>query len=90
LGFLEKDIEFILKIFWPHRSDAKGFSIENLAIKYRERISSVSSNKIPKQLIDDVNLKSPKEDSKKVALSNLSIKRGHWANRDFSEYRKAA
>ena len=32
-----------MKNFWPRRSDAKGFSIENLARKYREKISGVSS-----------------------------------------------
>ena len=31
-----------------------------------------------------------KEEVKKVAIANLSIKRTHWANRDFSEYKDAA
>ena len=90
LGFLKKDIQFIVKIFWPHRSEVKGFSIENLARKYRDKISSVPYNKNSKPLLDDGNLKSPKEDIKKVALSHIYIKKGHWANRDFSEYRDAA
>jgi len=36
-----------VKNFWPHRADAKGFSIQNLASKYRLKISnsSVSSMK---------------------------------------------
>ncbi len=31
-----------------------------------------------------------KEEDKKISIANLSIKRIHWANRDFSEYKKAA
>tara|TARA_Y100001968_G_C19074414_1_gene579983 strand:- start:250 stop:489 length:240 start_codon:yes stop_codon:yes gene_type:complete len=79
-----------VKIFWPHRSDAKGFSIENLARNYREKISGISSNKFSNQLLDDKKLKSNMEDSNQKALSHLSIKRRHWANRDFSEYRETA
>ena len=80
-----------MKIFWPRRSDAKGFSIENLARKYREKISNVSSDKIANQFLDDRNLKSKDEDnSKTIPIFDVSIKRGHWANRDFSEYRDAA
>ena len=51
-----------MKNFWPHRSNAKGFSIQNLARKYRSKISSVSSNEISNQLLDDKNLISIKED----------------------------
>ena len=81
-----------MKNFWPHRSKAKGFSIQNLAHKYRLKISSssVSSNEISNQLLDDRNLISMKEEDKKISIANLSIKRIHWANRDFSEYKKAA
>tara|TARA_Y100001968_G_C19204146_1_gene641460 strand:- start:405 stop:653 length:249 start_codon:yes stop_codon:yes gene_type:complete len=82
-----------MKIFWPHRSEAKGFSIENLARKYREKISNsnFASNKNSNQFLEDKNLKSlDADDSKYVNLSMLSIKRGHWANRDFSEYKEAA
>ena len=88
--FLREEIEFILKNFWPYRSKAKGFSIENLARKYREKMSRVSSSKNSNQFVDDKNLKSIKEDSKHIDIAHLSIKRGHWANRDFSEYREAA
>ena len=90
LVFLIIDIKFVVKFFWPHHSDPKGFSIENLARKYREKISNVPSNKNSNQLLDDRNFKSIKEDTKKLALSHLSIKKGHWANRDFSEYKEAA
>ena len=31
-----------------------------------------------------------KEEIKKISTVNLSIKRIHWANRDFSEYKEAA
>ena len=90
LVFLRKDIEFIVKNFWPHRSNAKGFSIQNLARKYRSKISSVSSNEISNQLLDDKNLISMKEKDKRISIVDLSIKRMHWANRDFSEYSEAA
>tara|TARA_Y100001968_G_scaffold40414_1_gene30705 strand:+ start:242 stop:481 length:240 start_codon:yes stop_codon:yes gene_type:complete len=79
-----------VKNFWPHRSDAKGFSIQNLACRYRSKISSVSSNENSNQLIDDKNLISMEEEGKSISITNLSIKRSHWANRDFSEYREAA
>ncbi len=79
-----------MKNFWPHRSDAKGFSIKTLVHKNHEKISSVSSNKNSNQLLDDKNLMSIKKDSKNLRLSHISIKRIHWANRDFSEYRETA
>ncbi|KGG20090.1 hypothetical protein [Prochlorococcus marinus] len=81
-----------MKNFWPHRSSAKGFSIQNLASKYRLKISSssVSSNEVSNQFLDNRNLVSMKEEDKKISIANLSIKRIHWANRDFSEYKKAA
>ena len=81
-----------MKNFWPHRSKAKGFSIQNLARKYREKISNSSSNqKISIELLDDRNnVISMKEESKKSPTVNLSLKRIHWANRDFSEYKEAA
>ena len=81
-----------MKNFWPHRSRAKGFSIQNLARKYRLKISnsSVSLNEPSNQLIDGNNLISIKEESEKNSIANLSIKKVHWANRDFSEYKKAA
>ena len=79
-----------MKNFWPHRSKAEGFSIQNLARKYRLKISSVSSNQISNKLLDDRRVISMKEESKKISTVNLSIKRIHWANRDFSEYKEAA
>ena len=79
-----------MKIFWPHRADAKGFLIKNLVPKNPEKISSISFNKNSNQLLDHKNLMSIKEDSKNLRISHISIKRIHWANRDFSEYREAA
>ncbi|WP_269606325.1 hypothetical protein [Prochlorococcus marinus] len=79
-----------MKNFWPHRSKAEGFSIQNLARKYRLKISRVSSNQISNKLVDDRNVISMKEESKNISSVNLSIKRIHWANRDFSEYKEAA
>ena len=81
-----------MKNFWPHRSKAKGFSIQNLARNYRLKISnsSVTSNEISDQLLDDTNLISMKEEGEKISFANISIKGIHWANRDFSEYKEAA
>jgi hypothetical protein len=81
-----------VKNFWPHRSDAKGFSIKNLADRYRLKISSssVSSKEVSNQFLDNKNLVSMKEEGEKNSIANLSIKKIHWANRDFSEYKKAA
>ena len=81
-----------MKNFWPHRSRAKGFSIQNLARKYRLNISSsnFSLNEPSNQLIDESNLISMKEEGEKNSIANLAIKKIHWANRDFSEYKKAA
>ena len=79
-----------MKNFWPHRSSAKGFSIQNLARKYRSKISSVTSNEVSNQVLDDKNLISMKEEDKGISITDLSKKRIHWANRDFSEYKEAA
>ncbi len=81
-----------MKNFWPHRAKSKGFEIQNFARKYRLKIygSSVSSDEISNQILDDKNLISMKEECKNISIANLSIKRIHWANRDFSEYKEAA
>ena len=79
-----------MKNFWPHRSKAIGFSIQNLSPKYRLKISIVSSDKNSKQLLDEKNLISTKEKGQKISAANQFIKRRHWANRDFSEYKEAA
>tara|TARA_B100000902_G_C27030369_1_gene774188 strand:- start:308 stop:547 length:240 start_codon:yes stop_codon:yes gene_type:complete len=79
-----------VKNFWPHRSDAKGFSIQNLARKYRLNISSVSPREISNKRLDNKNLIMMTEDSKEISIVNISIKKTHWANRDFSEYKEVA
>ena len=79
-----------MKNFWPHRSDPKGFSIAKLASKYREKILCVSSTEISSQILDDGYLNTINEDSKSLENSYFYSKSGHWANRDFSEYKDAA
>tara|TARA_B100000965_G_scaffold222177_1_gene185904 strand:- start:561 stop:797 length:237 start_codon:yes stop_codon:yes gene_type:complete len=78
-----------LKNFWPHRSKANGFSIQNLTRKYRLKILSQSSVEVSNQRLinNNINLKI---NQNKYSMVNLSIKRTHWANRDFSEYKDAA
>ena len=81
-----------MKSFWPHRAKAKGFSIRNLALNYRLKISnsSESSDEILNQIIDDQNLKPIKMGGKEISVTKQSTKSSHWANRDFSEYKEAA
>ena len=79
-----------MKFFWPHRPKANGFSIQNLASKYGLGLSNDSPSQISNQYSDERNLLSIKEDIKTNSIFNLSIKRTHWANRDFSEYKEAA
>tara|TARA_Y100001968_G_scaffold81156_1_gene72297 strand:+ start:1832 stop:2071 length:240 start_codon:yes stop_codon:yes gene_type:complete len=79
-----------LKNFWPHRSRARGFAISNNDLQYRDKISKMSSSKISNQFLNDRNLKSIEDESNQKVIEQLSIKRGHWANRDFSEYRQVA
>ena len=79
-----------MKNFWPHRPKAEGFSIQSFARKYRLKISNVSSDEFSNQFLDDKKLMSKKEKVTKISTTYLSIKRIHWANRDFSEYKEAA
>ena len=51
---------------------------------------NISSKKIENQLLEERNLIFEDEDSKHTDMPNISIKREHWANRDFSEYKDAA
>ena len=81
-----------MKNFWPHRSKAEGFSIKNLTRKYRLKISNsqVFSNEILNQVLDNSNLIPKNEEGEKMSIANRSIKKIHWANRDFSEYKEVA
>ena len=80
-----------MKKFWPHRSKSKGFTVENLVRKYRLKVSSIkaSNDEITEQTLKNNNkVYNFKEENSSV--SSLSIERKHWANRDFSEYKKVA
>ena len=79
-----------MKFFWPNRSKAKGFSIEKIASNYRERSPNLAYKKISDQLLAHKDLKFRIADSNQINSSNLSRRRGHWANRDFSEYREVS
>ena len=79
-----------MKNFWPNRSRAKGFSIERFVRKHGDKIHKISFAEMSKQLVDERNLKSIEGDRKKRIMQKSSKKNGHWANRDFSEYREAA
>ncbi len=79
-----------MKNFWPQRPAAKGFSIERLARKYREKISITSFNRITDESLNDINLNSRQAEVKESLGNSLSEKKIHWANRDFSEYMDAA
>ena len=79
-----------MKSFWPNRLKAKGFSIQNLPFKYREKISSTFPDETSDKSLVERNVKSIIKDREYIGISNLSINRGHWANRDFSEYREVA
>tara|TARA_B100001113_G_C20884539_1_gene524194 strand:+ start:413 stop:652 length:240 start_codon:yes stop_codon:yes gene_type:complete len=79
-----------LKIFWPHRSNANGFSIQKLARDYRLKISSESADDESNQNLENNKSKIIPNNVNNISVVNLSSKRIHWANRDFSEYKKAA
>tara|TARA_B100000700_G_scaffold330518_1_gene457185 strand:+ start:1759 stop:1998 length:240 start_codon:yes stop_codon:yes gene_type:complete len=79
-----------MKIFWPRRPDVNGFSIENLARKYQERISNISSGLTSNESVNVRSLNSIDYSNKQNFRLYTSENKGHWANRDFSEYRNAS
>ena len=80
-----------MRNFWPPRPSAKGFSIENLALKYRERLSKVSSSDFSKkELPKEITSNMKKIEEREILKSQICSNSIHWANRDFSEYRDAA
>ena len=79
-----------MKIFWPHRSNANGFSIQKLARNYHLKISSESADEVSNQNLENNKSKIIPNNANNISVVNLSLKRIHWANRDFSEYKKAA
>ena len=56
----------------------------------REKISSIYPDKKSDKSLVERNVKSIIKDSEYIGKHHLLINRGHWANRDFSEYRKVA
>ena len=87
---MREDILIALKNFWPHRSKARGFSIKNFAGKYREKLSTVSSENNSDKFSNEINLDSLEKDSNQSCMYHQSETKRHWANRDFSEYRQIA
>ena len=79
-----------MKNFWPQRSEANGFSIQNLAREYRLKISTSPSNEVSNKRLVNKNSKSIKKITNNISIVYQSVKTTHWANRDFSEYKKAA
>ena len=79
-----------MKIFWPQRPPTKGFSIETLARKYREKISNGSYELKSQEECYDISINSGTEGGKKDFDKHASLYNSHWANRDFSEYIDAA
>ncbi len=82
-----------MKKFWPYRSDSKGFKVKNFVRKYSLKFSNINDHKdaITEQILKGNN--KPlyvNDEGKNISVSKLSIKRIHWANRDFSEYKKVA
>tara|TARA_Y100001968_G_C19411358_1_gene746476 strand:- start:197 stop:442 length:246 start_codon:yes stop_codon:yes gene_type:complete len=81
-----------MKRFWPNRPVTNGFSIQNLANKYRQKISrhSFHTNETSNKILDESNSKLIIKEEENISIAKVSIKRIHWANRDFSEYKKSA
>ena len=81
-----------MKNFWPRRLKAKGFSIQNLRGSFRlnTSIPNLSSEELLNQMQCDNNFISLEDQDKKVSIADISPRRIHWANRDFSEYKEAA
>ena len=75
-----------MKFFWPNREKAKGFSIEDLSLKYRGKTANSSSIEIQNQSIIDNTLRSENKVINLIERSLTYRNENHWANRDFSEY----
>ena len=83
-----------MKKFWPDRLKPNGFSIEKMAINYRERLNNSSyANKEGRNSNNNFSKVTSTEKSTALGkynynVTDLSI--SHWANRDFGEYRHIA
>ena len=88
--FFRKELLVTMKKFWPHRSESKGFTVKNLVSKYHLKFSkdNVHNNKITEKNLRENNKLNVNVEAKNISVSHLSTKRLHWANRDFSEYKK--
>tara|TARA_Y100001968_G_scaffold271189_1_gene262720 strand:- start:286 stop:525 length:240 start_codon:yes stop_codon:yes gene_type:complete len=75
-----------VKFFWPNRAKARGFSIENPSLKYREKTVDISSIEIQNQCRIESPLRSKNKVINHLEKYVTSRKKDHWANRDFSEY----
>ena len=68
--------------YWPKRSSPNGFSIQQLAKSYRNKISNIAFQSSK----DD----SPEPKTFSIPVTNIKLdpetNQGHWANRDFNEY----
>ncbi len=81
-----------MKNFWPKRPSPNGFSIENIARNYKERLKE----KIQEDNQDHgkgqfaknvVGFENSERLDKFVNVSKIKdIGKYHWANRDFNEY----
>ena len=72
---------FIMSSFWPNRDNPKGFSIETLAKKYRQKINNASNTTI-QDLPDSLGGSNPKKNISRIHQKESLT---HWANRDFRE-----
>ena len=81
-----------MKQFWPLRSKVKGFSIQNIAGKNRLKISklSLSRDEMSNQLLGDSDEIFMRGEGEELSIYNSPIQAIHWANRDFSEYKRFA
>ncbi len=79
-----------MKFFWPKRSAPKGFSIDNLAKKYKPTLGFSSSDEFPARLQENDKGLIEKGFTSTVLRtaedSKLEVICSHWANRDFKEY----
>ena len=67
--------------YWPERENPNGFSIENLAKSYRQKMRNSTSK-------ENRHLNPPSLE--KITSINENKECTHWANRYFSEYRDVA
>ena len=67
--------------FWPNREAPKGFSIETLAKKYRQRLNKSMASSLENKTNSSFINTNPKD----VTFLRSKESSRHWANRDFRE-----